>query len=139
VSQPPPWVAPALATAPVARLATTGPGGAVHLVPICFAVVGGRLVSAVDHKPKRHDRLQRLADIAATGRAAVLVDHYDDDWSQLWWIRVSGPAAEEPASSEFDGTARDALVAKYRQYRDRPPAGPVWWVALESLGWWSAS
>jgi PPOX class probable F420-dependent enzyme len=136
VSEVPTWVAPALAAAPVARLATSGADGTVHLVPICFAVVGDRLASAVDHKPKRHLRLQRLADIAATGRAAVLVDHYDDDWSQLWWIRLSGPAAEERPGSALDGAARDALVAKYRQYHDHPPAGPVWWVALESVTAW---
>ena len=136
MSGPPSWVAPALAAAPVARLATTAADGTVHLVPFCFAVVGDRHVSAVDHKPKRHLRLQRLADIAATGRASVLVDHYDDDWSQLWWIRVTGPAAEEPAGSALDGAAREALVAKYHQYREHPPAGPVWWVALESVTSW---
>ena len=118
MSDRPPWVDAALAAAPVARLATVGTDGTVHLVPFCFAVVGERLVSAVDHKPKRHTRLQRLADIAATGRAAVLVDHYSDDWSELWWIRVAGPAAEEPAGSTLDAAARAALVAKYQQYRD---------------------
>ena len=139
MSARPPWVDAALVAAPVARLATVGSDGAVHLVPCCFAVVGERLVSAVDHKPKRHTRLQRLADIAATGRAAMLVDHYADDWSELWWIRVSGPAAEEPAGSELDSLARRSLTAKYRQYRERPPAGAVWWVGLESVGWWRAS
>ena len=134
----PDWVTAALATAPVGRLATVDAAGTVHLVPICFAVVGDRLVSAVDHKPKRHTRLQRLADMAATGRASVLVDHYDDDWAQLWWIRISGAAAEEPAASALDGAGRAALVAKYRQYRERPPLGPLWSLALDSVGWWRA-
>ena len=132
----PDWVGPALAAAPVARLATSGADGALHLVPICFAVVGDRLVSAVDHKPKRHTRLQRLADITATGRASVLVDHYDDDWSQLWWIRVTGAAGVEPAGTDLDAAARQALVAKYEQYQDHPPAGPVWWLTLDTVGWW---
>jgi PPOX class probable F420-dependent enzyme len=136
VSERPAWVAEELAAAPVARLATAGAEGAIHLVPICFAVVGDRLVSAIDHKPKRHTRLQRLADIAATGHAAVLVDHYDDDWTQLWWIRITGPAAEETPGSSLDGGARAALLAKYEQYRDHPPAGPVWWVTLETVQWW---
>jgi PPOX class probable F420-dependent enzyme len=136
VSEPPAWVADALAAAPVARLATVGGDGSVHLVPFCFAVVDQRLVSAVDHKPKRHTRLQRLADIAVTGRASVLVDHYDDDWTQLWWIRVGGAAASEPTGSGLDGRARVALGAKYHQYRSLPPAGPVWWVALDAVQWW---
>ena len=125
-----------MATARVGRLATTSAAGAVHLVPICFAVVDGRVVSAVDHKPKRSARLQRLADIAETGRAALLVDHYDEDWSRLWWIRVNGAAAVEPAGSGVDGAARGALVAKYEQYQAVAPAGPVYWVALDTLSWW---
>jgi PPOX class probable F420-dependent enzyme len=136
VSDRPAWVDDALAVTPVARLATVGGDGVVHLVPFCFAVVGERLVSAVDHKPKRHTRLQRLADVAATARASVLVDHYEDDWTRLWWIRVSGAAAAEPAGSALDEEARAALVAKYDQYRTQAPAGPVWWVALDAVQWW---
>ena len=136
MSDRPPWVDAALAEAAVARLATVGADGVVHLVPFCFAVVGARLVSAVDHKPKRHTRLQRLADITATGRATVLVDHYEDDWTRLWWIRVTGSAAAEPPGSAVDGDARAALVAKYHQYQERPPAGPVWWLALETVTYW---
>jgi PPOX class probable F420-dependent enzyme len=132
-------MAAALASAPVARLATTGTGGAVHLVPICFAIVDDHLVSAVDHKPKRTTRLQRLVDIEATGTAAVLVDRYDDDWSQLWWIRISGPAAVEPAGSERDGAARAALVAKYTQYASRAPTGPVYGVQLAAVTAWRAA
>ena len=70
--------------------------GEVLLVPICFAVVDGWIVSAVDHKPKRHQRLRRLDDIESTGTATVLVDHYDDDWTQLWWVRIRGHAVVEP-------------------------------------------
>ena len=134
-----PWVAAALAEAPVGRLATSGPDGAVHLVPICFSIVGDHLVSAVDHKPKRTSRLQRLADIERTGTASVLVDHYEDDWTQLWWIRISGVAAVEPVGSSQDAAARAALVAKYAQYASRPPAGPVYTVRLDALTAWRAA
>jgi PPOX class probable F420-dependent enzyme len=134
-----PWAAAALAAAPVARLATTGADGAVHLVPICFAIVDEHLVSAVDHKPKRTTRLQRLADIEQTGAASVLVDHYDDDWSRLWWIRITGAATVEPAGNERDVSARAALVSKYVQYRDRTPAGPVYSVRLDAVTAWRAA
>ena len=87
-----PWVADALDQARVARLGTVNSAGEVLLVPICFAVVDEWIVSAVDHKPKRHHRLRRLDDIEATGTATVLVDHYDDDWTRLWWVRISGNA-----------------------------------------------
>ena len=94
--------------------------------------------SAVDHKPKRTVRLGRLRDIRETGRAVLLVDHYEDDWSQLWWIRVSGAAVVHAVDDPIDGAARAALAAKYHQYRERPPTGPVWSVALDEVRWWSA-
>ncbi|MGH2477210.1 MAG: TIGR03668 family PPOX class F420-dependent oxidoreductase, partial [Candidatus Limnocylindrales bacterium] len=77
----------AIGDARVARLGTLGADGAVRMVPICFAIVDDRVVSAVDHKPKRTGQLRRLDDIAATGSATVLIDHYDDDWTRLWWVR----------------------------------------------------
>jgi PPOX class probable F420-dependent enzyme len=132
------WVDAALASAPVARLATTGPDGRVHLVPVCFALAAGVVVSAVDHKPKRTVRLQRLRDIEATGRATLLVDHYDDDWTRLWWIRVAGRAQVHERGSDVDVAARRALVAKYRQYAEREPAGPVYAVTLDEVTAWRA-
>jgi PPOX class probable F420-dependent enzyme len=135
-SPSPPWVGDALAAARVARLATVGGSGQVRLVPVCFAVVDGAIVSAVDHKPKRSPALARLDDVRATGRATVLVDHYDDDWTQLWWVRVGGPADVVGGDDPAAGRARTALVAKYAQYREHPPAGDVLRVAIDELRWW---
>ena len=132
------WVADALRTARVARLGTVDIDGAVRLVPVCFALVDGWLVSAVDHKPKRTGQLRRLDDMRATGAATVLIDHYDEDWSQLWWIRVRGRAEVVTVGAERD-VALDALVAKYEQYRERRPAGDVWRVATDELRWWRAA
>lgn len=119
------------AAAPVARLATVRPDGAPHLVPVTFALLldgdEDRLVFAVDSKPKSTIHLQRLANIEAEPRVSFLVDRYDDDWSQLWWVRVDGLARVLDDVTEADAreTALDALAAKYRQYRDVRPAGPV--------------
>jgi PPOX class probable F420-dependent enzyme len=129
------WVAAALSNARVGRLGTVDGDGAVRLVPVCFAVIGEWLVSAVDHKPKRTGQLRRLDDMRAAGRATVLVDHYDDDWTQLWWVRVRGRA-----EVHVDGPDRDdalvALRAKYAQYREHPPSGAVWRVAMDEVRWW---
>jgi PPOX class probable F420-dependent enzyme len=133
------WVQRALASTPVGRLATVGEDGSVHLVPICFAVVGDRAVSAVDHKPKRSTDLQRLRDIRATGRAALLVDHYEDDWTRLWWNRIGGEAAVHEPGDAVDIAARRALVAKYRQYEATPPAGAVYSMRLERVTSWRAA
>jgi PPOX class probable F420-dependent enzyme len=127
-----------LRQARVGRLATTGGTGEVHLVPVCFAVVDDAIVSAVDHKPKTTTNLRRLRDIEATGRASLLVDHYEDDWSELWWVRVSGPAAVHRDDEAIATAARSALAAKYRQYAERPPAGPVWSLTMARITAWSA-
>jgi PPOX class probable F420-dependent enzyme len=131
------WVAGVLREARVARLATLGAGGEVRLVPICFAVVDGWIVSAVDHKPKRTTALQRLDDMAASGTATVLVDHYDDDdWSRLWWVRIRGRAVVHKAG---EPAAVAALVAKYSQYCERPPTGAVYRIAMDDVRSWRAT
>ncbi len=118
----------------VARLATVDASGRPHLVPICFAIEGDTLYTAVDEKPKRTQRLQRLANIEANPTVEVLIDHYEDDWSLLWWVRLRGVAriVEDPHAVEL-------LVAKYPQYRAQPPTGPVIAVAIEERSEWTAS
>ena len=108
------------ATARVARLATVSPGGRPHLVPIVFAVAGDVVHTAVDAKPKRTRNLRRLANIAADPRVTLLADHYDEDWSQLWWVRADGVARILDSAPE----AVAALQSRYPQYRETPPPGP---------------
>ena len=85
----------------------------------------------MDHKPKRHERLQRLRNVAAHPEVTVLVDHYAQDWSQLWWVRLRGTASVlEPGG---DGAGLAALVAKYAPYRQRPPAGPMMAIRIEEV------
>lgn len=125
-----------LAAQRVARLATSGPGGP-HIVPICFALEGGFLYSAVDSKPKSGRPLQRLANVRSDPRVAVLADHYEEDWGRLWWLRVDGRARILEPGGERD-RALGALSAKYEQYLDDRPEGPVLAVALERWRYWSA-
>jgi PPOX class probable F420-dependent enzyme len=127
------------ATARVARLATTTPDGAPHLVAITFAVVADTIVHAVDHKPKRTRALQRLANIAHDPRVSVLADHYEEDWGALWWARADGHARIVEADSAEGRRAIDALVEKYAPYRATPPAGPVVVVTVERWSGWSAA
>lgn len=124
------------AAARVARLATVAPDGRPHVVPVCFAVVGDRVVTAVDHKPKRTAQLQRLRNIAANPAVSLLADAYDEDWTTLWWARVDGAARELEAGHP---EAVAALVARYPQYADRPPAGPVIEVAVTRWSGWEAT
>lgn len=123
-----------LAAARVARLATVTPRGRPHVVPVTFAVEADTLWTAVDAKPKRHPRLQRLANIAANPDVSVLVDHFDEDWSRLWWVRVDGTARVHDAAP----AALAVLADKYEQYRHEPPPGPVVEVGILRWRWWSA-
>ncbi|PWU48538.1 TIGR03668 family PPOX class F420-dependent oxidoreductase [Micromonospora globispora] len=125
-------------SARAARLATVDPDGRPHLVPVCFVLLGDVVYHAVDEKPKRHRRLRRLANIQATGRACLLIDEYDEDWSKLWWVRLDGHGrqVEDPAE---EAAARAALAAKYPQYVERPPGGPVVAVTVTHWSAWSAA
>lgn len=121
-----------LRDARVGRLGTVNRSGRPHLVPCCFVLVGGTVYSAVDAKPKSTTGLQRLDNVAAHGRASLLVDHYEEDWSQLWWVRVDGPARLIESPSE-QWAPRDALVAKYEQYQTVEILGP--YIAIEIDRW----
>lgn len=124
----------------MARLATVGSTGIPHLVPITFALLDERtLVSAVDHKPKRTRALRRLANIEANPRVSVLVDHYEDDWSKLWWARADGVARVEGGRTSKSAALVEALSARYPQYRERPPQGPFIVVEVERFSCWRAA
>ena len=127
-----------VASARVARLATIEDDGRAHLVPICFAIEGERLFSAVDQKPKRSRDLRRLRNLRERPWATVLVDHYEEDWTRLWWARLRGPAEVLDDGGE-SRRALALLTAKYPQYRREPPGGPV--VAIQLAEWrgWSAA
>jgi PPOX class probable F420-dependent enzyme len=131
---------PLVDAARVARLATTNTGLGVDVVPITFALLGDdRLVSIVDQKPKSTTRLRRLDNIRANPEVTVLVDHYEDDWERLWWVRMRGRASAVAEGDLFE-EALAALVARYPQYVDAPPPGPVVSVSIEEwTGWRAAS
>ncbi|HEX2275077.1 MAG TPA: TIGR03668 family PPOX class F420-dependent oxidoreductase [Acidimicrobiales bacterium] len=122
--------------APVARLATVRPDGHPHVVPITFALDAGTVVTAIDHKPKTTTSLQRLRNVEARPVASVLVDHYDEDWSRLWWVRGDGSARVVTGGAERE-QAVERLVAKYEQYREAPPQGPVIVVSVARWAAWS--
>src|SRR3954447_5031782 len=126
------WARERFGEARVARLATVSGDGSPPLVPITFAVEGPRLISAVDSKPKSSNALRRLDNIAVNPFVSVLVDRYDDDWSQLWWARADGGARVQ---GTHDLTP---LVAKYRQYRSILPSGPVIVIEVDQWSGWSA-
>src|SRR5256714_1561892 len=126
---------PRLTSARVARLAAIDPDGRPHLVPIVFALGGDTLYSAVDRKPKRSSKLRRIENARARPDVTILVDHYDEDWGRLWWIRLRGRARVLDEGDELE-RALGLLREKYSQYRDEPPDGPVLAVDVTELREW---
>jgi len=126
------------AWAPIARLATVGANGAPHVVPITFAMDGDRIISAVDAKQKRGTALRRLANITSHPRVSVLVDHYQDDWQHLWWVRADGLARIVADGHELE-RAFDLLRDRYEQYRHVALIGPVVVVDVDRWTGWSAA
>ncbi|GAA1456056.1 TIGR03668 family PPOX class F420-dependent oxidoreductase [Williamsia maris] len=123
------------AQAPVARLATVSDEGLPHLVPVVFAVDGDVVYTAVDGKPKSGAPLRRLRNIADNPNVSLLVDHYDDDWNALWWVRVDGSAQIHPDGPVAEH-AYGSLRAKYPQYETVPLDGPVIAVTVRQRRWW---
>ncbi len=121
----------------VARLATVRPDGAPHVVPVVFAVADDTIYLAVDRKPKRTQRLQRLVNVRHDPRCSLLVDHYETDWTQLWWVRADGVGAvvEGPPPAH---PGIEALVERHAQYRAEPPPGPLLVVTVERWSGWSS-
>ncbi|HEY7004744.1 MAG TPA: TIGR03668 family PPOX class F420-dependent oxidoreductase [Gaiellaceae bacterium] len=126
-----------IAESRIARLATLDADGRPHLVPIVFALAGDTLYSAVDAKPKRSRTLQRIENARRRPAVTILVDHYDEDWEQLWWVRLRG-LARVLDDGEEAADALALLTAKYEQYRREPPGPPVLAVDVSEWRAWKA-
>jgi PPOX class probable F420-dependent enzyme len=125
-----------LFAARVAYLASTGSDQHPHVVPITCALDDDTLGVAIDQKPKSTTDLRRLRNIAQNPRVAILCDHYSDDWRELWWVRADGVARLVTAGPERSSWV-SLLTAKYPQYRDDPPLGPVIVVDVDTWVGWS--
>ncbi|WP_333889832.1 TIGR03668 family PPOX class F420-dependent oxidoreductase [Mycolicibacterium gadium] len=129
------------AQSPVAMLATVGPDGAPHVVPVVFAVNTDReqpvIYTAVDAKRKSTRRLQRLTNIEANPRVSVLVDNYDEDWTKLWWVRADGVAEIHPSGDEM-ASGYALLRRKYVQYQRLALDGPVVTITVARWSAWQA-
>jgi PPOX class probable F420-dependent enzyme len=123
------------ARARVASLATADASGRPHLVPVVFAVEGERVYSVVDAKPKRTSALRRLENVRANPAVALLVDHYEEDWSALWWVRAEG-VARVLAPDETEALRAVALLRE--RYPQQRAEGVVLAVDVERWNGWSA-
>ena len=124
------------ADCPVAVLGTVDEAGAAHLVPVTYVVSGDRVFITIDDKPKRTQDLKRLRNIAANPRVCLLAQHYQDEWSGLWWARADGTARViDPDDMPFG--VLGGLVGRYSWYRAHPPNGPVIEVTVAAWSGWA--
>lgn len=110
-----------ISIAPLAHLATASGNGEPHNVPLCFSFVAGCFYFVIDEKPKRNTgmAIKRMRNIAENPRVALLIDHYDDDWTRLAYVLVHGTAKVVQEDSEYS-KAIENLRQKYLQYRQMP-------------------
>ena len=114
-----------------ATLSTLNADGTIASVPVGFALVGERVITQVDDKPKEGRELARVANVRREPRATLLFDRWDEDWTRLGWVMVKGVASLEPPREVPE------LLARYPQYHAAPPRGPLLVVDPRSIRWWT--
>jgi PPOX class probable F420-dependent enzyme len=135
----PSWARDLLETARVAHLGLLDDDGRPRVLPVTFAAVGGEIWSAVDDKPKRvpAERLARLRWLRARPASALTVDRYDEDWTRLAWVQLVGQTKVVDVAGH--DRVLDALAARYSQYRQDAPRGPLLCLAPERIAYWRAA
>lgn len=126
----------------VGRLATADAAGRPHVVPFVYAEMDGALWFVVDAKPKRPGKvLRRIRNLEENPHVAVVVDHYDEDWSALEYVLLRGTGRVVSDRDEWR-RAIGALRSRYPQYRSMPldpERNPVVRIDPERAHHWRAS
>jgi PPOX class probable F420-dependent enzyme len=133
-----PWHLELLAAARVARLGTISGDGRPHLVPVCFAFWDDAIAIAIDEKPKRTVRLARIRNIERDARVTLLIDHYEEDWHRLAWLRIDG-RADVLRRGDAWPEALASLRLRYPQYASMSlEARPLIRITPERITAWRA-
>jgi PPOX class probable F420-dependent enzyme len=111
--------------------------GGPRVLPVTFAVAEGRIWSAIDQKPKRTREPARIRFLRRDPRAALTVDRYSDDWEELAWVQVLGRVSIFELATGRPGL--QALSAKYQQYGEEAPPGPLLALDPHRYLWWRAA
>lgn len=134
----PRWAGELIANERVARLAFADDDDQPRVLPVTFALAGGAIWSAIDDlKPKRAAEPARVRWLRRRPQAALCVDVYDDDWSRLAWVQLLGRVEVLELAAGSAGI--EALTAKYAQYAEHPPPGPVLRLEVDRALSWRAS
>jgi PPOX class probable F420-dependent enzyme len=137
LTEAPSWARELLEEARVGRLGLLDAEGGPRVQPVTFAVAEGRIWSAIDRKPKRSGEAARVRFLRRNPRAALTVDRYSDDWDELAWVQLLGSVEVLEAADAAVGL--EALSAKYPQYAESAPPGPVLVLDPQRCLWWRAA
>ncbi len=133
----PAWARDLILDQPVARLAFVDDAQRPRVLPVTFAAIGNAVWSAIDQKPKRTAEPARVRWLRRRPHAALCIDVYEDDWSRLAWVQLLGTV--EVLDVDRGPEAVEALTARYPQYRDRPPPGPLLRLEVDRALCWRAA
>jgi PPOX class probable F420-dependent enzyme len=117
-----------------AVMTTLGPDGSPHSVPVVFATVADEIVSPIDHKPKTGRVLARVRNLERDDRVTLLVDRWEEDWTQLAWLMVRGRAVVDPNAP---AEVLQSLNARYPQYAPDERHDAVIRIRPSRLLWWT--
>lgn len=113
-------------------LATVHAERGVDAVPVVYVTGRPRIFVPVDTvKAKRTTQLQRLANLEEDPRCVLLVDHYDRDWSKLWWVRAHATATVTDAVLQ-------PLTERFEQYRSAGAVAAAIVLTVTQITGWSA-
>lgn len=108
------------------------------MLPVTYSLAGEAIVTAVDHKQKQvaGERLARVRWLRARPRAALTIDRYEEDWSQLAWVQALGQVTILNAADAAEELT--ALRSRYAAYAEQPPSGPILSLKPDRILWWRA-
>jgi PPOX class probable F420-dependent enzyme len=110
--------------ATVARLATVDSECKPHLIPVVFVFDNNYYFIPIDEKTKRSrpENLKRVKNIQQNPKVALLIDEYNEDWRQLYFIMIQGKASiiggKELEERVLLEKAHKLLADKYVQYQE---------------------
>lgn len=114
---------------------TTVTGNVPHVVPVVFVRLDTLVFCPIDGKPKSKGILQRVRNLQANPHAALVLDHYSDDWEKLWWLRLDCQASIESMSSEV----AELLKQKYKGYQVYDVGSSLIELSCYNWNFWSMS
>ena len=120
-----------------AVLTTADGEGRPHAVPVVFAVYNDDIVTPIDRKPKTTRALGRRKNIEQNPHVALLVDRWSEEWTELAWVMIRGTASVQPAERSTGEV--EAIIARYRQYRDTLEGSEIIRIVPRRISWWSWS